>query len=200
MNSLNKPYSQACEQNYPYILQAIKTWLDQAKTVLEIGSGTGQHAVKFAKDLPHLIWQTSDVKDNHDGINQWIISANLDNLLTPVEMQIPDKIPPIIKYDLIFSANNLHIMSLSEAEYFFKVSSQRLKPNGNLIVYGPFNYNGDYTSESNARFDVWLKNNCSTSCIKDFEEVCKWGNNQQLELTNDIPMPANNRILIWQKK
>lgn len=194
-----KPFSEACERNQEPIFEYLQDLLAPSKHVLEIGSGTGQHAVYFAQRLPHLLWQTSDVEANLSGINLWLEEANLNN--TPkaltLDLDHSENIQP--EYDAIFSANTLHIVSQEQVIKFFTLVGRLLNQQGKLIVYGPFNYNGEFTSESNARFDVWLKQRDPKSGIRDFETVCELANQHNFELQNDYTMPANNRLLVWQK-
>jgi len=196
----NKPYSQSSEENKEVIFNVINPLLSQSKRVLEIASGTGQHAVYFAEKMPFLSWQTSDLIESHSGIKQWINSVNLPNILPPLELNVSETQWPNTYYDGIFSANSFHIMSKQNVTDFFKNVSAILNEKAIVIIYGPFNYNGAHTSESNANFDIWLKNRNSQSGIKDFEWCDCLAQEAQLSLIEDIEMPMNNRILVWQKK
>jgi len=196
---INRPYSEACEQNQQPILDVIQPLLRTAHTVLEIGSGTGQHAVYFAEKMPHLIWQSSDQSAYHTGIQQWIDAKNRDNVLAPLALNVSTDTWMSQQYDAVFSANTLHIMSEANVCDFFAHINAVLKPNGLLLIYGPFNYQGRYTSASNARFDQWLKSRDTLSRIKDFETVDALAKKAGLLLQQDYAMPANNRILCWQK-
>lgn len=194
----NKPYSESCDQNWRPIFAVIQPILQNSKRLLEIGSGTGQHAVYFAPELPNLVWQTSDCREYLPGIKLWLAECEADNILPPLELDVQGDWP-IEKYDAIFSANTLHIMHMPEVEAFFKGVGERLEQGGQLLVYGPFNYNGQYTSQSNAQFDIWLKQRDPLSGIRHFEEVCQLASETGLQLIEDFAMPANNRILYWQK-
>jgi cyclopropane fatty-acyl-phospholipid synthase-like methyltransferase len=167
--------------------------------VLEIGSGTGQHAVYFAPELPHLVWQTADVPQHHAGIRLWLEEAALPNVLPPLALEVNDTSWHSGRYDAVFSANTLHIMSWPEVAKFFAGVGKVLGAGGVLAVYGPFNYNGAFTSESNARFDVWLKARDPASGVRDFEAVDALARAQGLVLQQDIAMPANNRTLVWRR-
>ncbi|MDH5407086.1 MAG: class I SAM-dependent methyltransferase [Gammaproteobacteria bacterium] len=200
MLTANKPYSESCVQNCEPILSVIKPILIQYKRLLEIGSGTGQHAVYFAPELAELIWQPSDVKENLSGIQMWLDESSAENILAPIELNVTQQQWPQEHYDVVFSANSLHIMGWSEVEAFFSGIGQVLQSGGSLLVYGPFNYNGQFTSESNARFDVWLKQRDAKSGVRDFEAIDQLANKVGLKLENDYAMPANNRILHWVKQ
>ena len=171
--------------------------------VLEIGSGTGQHAVYFAKQLAHLIWQTSDQEQHHQGINLWIDEAGLDNIIAPIKLDVSkDKWPEkntTQKIDAIFSANVVHIMAWENVIDYFNYGAKLLQKDGLFILYGPFNYHGNYTSESNANFDQWLKSRDTESGIRDFEALDLLANKNKMILKYDIEMAANNRILCWEK-
>jgi cyclopropane fatty-acyl-phospholipid synthase-like methyltransferase len=194
-----KPYSESCDQNRDAILKIIKPLFKGRKNVLEIGSGTGQHAVYFAQKMPHLIWHTSDKKENHPGILAWIEEAALDNVRAPIALDVSRNEWPTHEIDIIFSANTAHIMSWPEVETLMAGVGEKLATNGLFILYGPFNYNGKFTSESNARFDQWLKNRDPLSGVRDFEELDTLAKDAGMRLENDFEMPANNRILCWRK-
>lgn len=195
----NKPFSQSCEENKQVIFQAIQGFLEARKTVLEIASGTGQHAVFFAEQMPHLSWQTSDLIESHAGIKRWIADSKLDNILPPLYLNVSEDCWPSATYDAVFSANSFHIMGKENVEDFFAHISQVLNPNAVVMIYGPFNYHGRFTSESNARFDEWLKQRNPQSGIKDFEWCNQLAEQAGLFLLDDIEMPQNNRILVWKK-
>jgi len=199
MNDI-KPYAESCAQNQTAILSILKPVFQQTKSVLEIGSGTGQHAVYFAKNLPDLNWQTSDISEYHIGIKAWIKDAELTNVATPIELDVSCSDWPATNiYDGVFSANTVHIMNWNNVKDLFTGIGKLLSVAGKFCLYGPFNYEGNYTSESNARFDQWLKNRNSESGIKDFETLDKLATAARLRLTDDFEMPANNRILVWKK-
>ena len=193
-----KQYSAACDQNKDPILKAIKPLLLNAKSVLEVGSGTGQHCVYFAKELPHLTWQASDQSMYLPSVNAWIDDAKLANTPKEIELNV-DLNWPEDKYQAIYSANTVHIMSWEMVLNFFKGVGQVLDKGGVFILYGPFNYSGQYTSQSNANFDLWLKDQNPLSAIRDFESLDELAKLHNLILTDDIEMPANNRVLVWKK-
>jgi cyclopropane fatty-acyl-phospholipid synthase-like methyltransferase len=195
---MNKPFSQACENNKVAILAALADSFSASKTVLEVGSGSGQHAVFFAPNMPWLSWQTSDILINHQGISQWLREYPAGNLLHPIKLDLNHPWP-IEKIDAIYTANTLHIISWPLVQAFFSGVSQHLNQQGKCCVYGPFNYQGQYTSESNAGFDIWLKERDSQSAIRDIEAIKALAESVGLSLENDHAMPANNRLLVFQK-
>ena len=195
----DKPFSESCVQNRAPILAVLRDVFADRSTVLEIGSGTGQHAVDFGAELPHLRWQTADVLPHHAGIQLWLDEAALPNVLPPIALDVNRQDWRNARYDAVFSANTLHIMSWPEVTQFFDGVGDVLEPGGVLVVYGPFNYNGRFTSESNARFDVWLKSRDPVSGVRDFEAVDALACAQGLVLQQDIAMPANNRTLVWKR-
>lgn len=194
-----KPYSESCEQNRAPILAILREVFADRTHVLEIGSGTGQHAVYFGAALPHLRWQTADVAQHHPGINAWLQEAALPNVVPPIGLAVNNRDWHSGRYDAVFSANTLHIMSAPEVEKFFEGVGQVLKPGGVLAVYGPFNYGGQFTSDSNVSFDQWLKSRDPSSGVRDFERVDELASQQGLTLSQDYAMPANNRMLVWIK-
>ncbi|MDB3972287.1 class I SAM-dependent methyltransferase [Candidatus Thioglobus sp.] len=194
-----KQYSAACDQNKDPILKVIKPLLLNAKSVLEVGSGTGQHCVYFARELPHLTWQASDQSMYLPSISAWIDDAKLANTPKALKLNV-DLDWPEDKYQAIYSANTVHIMSWEMVLNFFKGVGQVLDKDGVFILYGPFNYQGQYTSQSNANFDLLLKDNNPLSAIRDFEALNQLAQKVGLSLVNDFAMPANNRILCWEKQ
>ena len=197
---INKPYSESCEQNREPILAVLRELFADRRHVLEIGSGTGQHAVYFAAELPHLVWQTADVAPHHPGIRAWLEDAGLPNVRPPLALDVSHTEWRSGRYDAVFSANTLHIMGWPEVEAFFAGVAAVLEPGGVLTVYGPFNYGGAFTSESNARFDAWLKARDPASGVRDFEAVDALARAHGLVLQQDVAMPANNRTLVWRRE
>ena len=196
---MTKPFSQACENNKQPILDILSRVFATQNNVLEIGSGTGQHAVFFAKHLPYLTWQTSDLSTNHASINQWIADFPSQNIKQPLVINLAAIQPLIENIDAIYTANTLHIISWPLVQNFFKLVEKQLSLDGILCIYGPFNYQGKYTSESNANFDLWLKARDEQSGIRDFEAVCQLAKEAGLALKEDLEMPANNRVLVFKK-
>ena len=184
-----KPFSEASERNRQPILAVLKRVLANSKRVLEIGSGTGQHAAYFAPELPHLVWQASDVAENLPGIRQWVSEP------APIELDVDREWPPI-EADAVYTANTLHIMSWQQVERMFQ-GVAKLQPRL-LCVYGPFHYGGKPTSESNARFDAMLRSRDPASGVRNFEAVVALATQAGLTLAEDNAMPANNRLLVLE--
>jgi hypothetical protein len=194
-----KPFSQSCENNKEPILRVIESVFCRPVTVWEIGSGTGQHACHFARNLSHVEWQPTDRSENIAGIKLWREDARLPNLKPPLTLDVNDAAWPCAGIDALFTANTLHIMSRDEVGILFARLADYLNAEASVCIYGPFNYNGAYTSDSNAGFDQWLKNRDPLSGIRDFEDIVSWAANAGMELVNDVTMPANNRLLVLQK-
>ncbi len=197
-----KPYSEACERNRAPILDVLREAFAAAREVLEIGSGTGQHAVYFAQHLPHLTWHASDLPEHHAGINAWIAEAGVANLrapVAPVALDVRDARWPVPAVDAVFTANTLHIMDWAAVQAVFLGVAQVLNPGGTFAVYGPFNYGGQFTSDSNARFDALLRSRGVGSGLRDFEAVDALARGSGLRFVRDVPMPANNRTLVWRR-
>lgn len=193
-----KPYADACDENKAPILTVLVRLFQDVRSVLEIGSGTGQHAVHFAAAMPWITWQTSDLEANHPGISAWLEESALPNLRDPITLDVGG-VWPVAEYDGVFSANTTHIMSWPEVEQMFQGIGHVLKPGGCFALYGPFNYLGDYTSESNRRFDQWLKSRDPLSGIRDFEALNGLAGANNLQFSEDVEMPVNNRILVWHR-
>jgi len=197
---MSKPNSPSCERNQQVILDALKIIIKPTdKHLLEIGSGTGQHAIFMAPYFPKLQWHTADLLGNHEGINLWLSDADIENISVPIEYEAGKTNFPEIDVDIIFTANTLHIMSWKNVQLLINQWSENLKQGSQIIIYGPFNYNGQFTSESNVRFDVWLKDRNHFSGIREFEIIVNLMTNVGINLINDIEMPANNRLLHFRK-
>lgn len=194
-----KPYAESCEQNRDPILAVLREVFADRKQVLEIASGTGQHAVYFGRELPHLSWQTSELAVNHEGIRAWLDEAALPNVLPPLAIDVTDAAWPLATVDAIFNANTVHIVSWPAVERMFVGIGRVLAVGGCLCLYGPFNYGGNFTSESNALFDAWLKSRDPNSGVRDFEAVNDLAESHGMVLLRDVAMPANNRTLVWRK-
>lgn len=199
------PFSQACENNKQPILSVLQKELAEAAHVLEVGSGTGQHSVYFAPRLAHLTWQTSDVLANHAAIYAWHTAHPATNLYAPLAFDLSvDSVPinPETKgsYDALFTANTLHIIAWPLVERLFVLAGEILPLHGKLIVYGPFNENGNYTSASNQQFDMSLRQRDPNSGIRNKEDVVALANTHHLTLTNMYVLPTNNQILVFRKQ
>jgi cyclopropane fatty-acyl-phospholipid synthase-like methyltransferase len=193
-----KPYSEACERNRGPILEVLRAHFADRRHVLEVGSGTGQHAVHFAAALPQLTWQTSDVAPSLPGIRLWLEESALANLPQPIALDVTGSWPAA-RFDAVFTANTLHIMGWPEVCTLFAALPQVLTADAALAVYGPFNYGGRFTSPSNASFDAWLKERSPHSGIRDFAAVDELARSIGFALVEDRPMPANNRTLVWRR-
>jgi len=194
-----KPHAPSCDRNQEPILDVLLRHFSARKQALEIGSGTGQHAVYFGAALPGITWQTSDRAENLPGIRMWLDEAALPNVLQPLELDVTGPWPRG-PYDAVFTANTLHIMSWAEVQTLFDALEQVMADDSVLAIYGPFNYGGKFTSDSNAAFDVWLKQQYSAaSGIRDFEAVDALARSIGFELVRDYEMPANNRTLVWAR-
>jgi cyclopropane fatty-acyl-phospholipid synthase-like methyltransferase len=194
-----KQYSEACEQNRDPILAILRKAFADSREILEIGSGTGQHAVYFARHLPQLRWHCSDLPENHPGINAWIDEAGLDNLERPIALDVTGTQWPTRTFDGVFSANTTHIMNWTAVLAMLDGIGRILAADGVFCLYGPFNYDGQYTSPSNARFDSWLKQRDPGSGIRNFEDLDSKARLNGLQLHADYEMPVNNRLLVWRK-
>lgn len=195
-----KPNAPSCERNQGVILEVLKTIIKSTdKNLLEIGSGTGQHAVFMASHFPELLWHTSDLLENHCGINQWIEDSHLKNIASPIIFESGLSGFPEMAVDVVYTANTLHIMSWENVQCLINQLCLNLKQGSQIVIYGPFNYSGKYTSESNVMFDVWLKEKQPHSGIRDFESIVSLMSIGGISLVQDIEMPSNNRILHFQK-
>lgn len=194
-----KPYAESCDINQGPILEVLRKLFADRRHVLELASGTGQHAVHFGRALSHLTWQTSELEQNHAGIQAWLDEAQLPNVLAPLHIDANDEHWPAGRFDAVFNANTVHILSWPQVEKLFAGIGRSLESGGILCLYGPFNYGGKFTSDSNARFDQWLKSRDPKSGVRDFEALNTLAAQQGMVLLKDIEMPINNRTLVWQR-
>lgn len=195
---MDKPSAPSCERNRDPILEVLRSHFADRRQVLEIGSGTGQHAVYFASAMPHLQWQCTDRAEYLPGIRQWLDEAALPNTPAPFVLDVSGPWP-VGGHDAVFSANTLHIMSWAEVERLFHQLGRVTTDDAKLAIYGPFNYDGRYTSESNAAFDDWLQARGEHMRIRDAEAVDALAEAAGFELIDDVAMPANNRLRTWQR-
>ena len=194
-----KPFAESAEQNREPILAVLREVFADRADVLEIASGTGQHAVHFGAALPHLTWRPSELPDNLAGIQAWLDEAALANVMPPVALDVNAPDWPVGPVDAVFNANTVHIVAWPAVECLFAGIGRVLAPGGVLCLYGPFNYGGRFTSDSNARFDAWLKARDPASGVRDFEALDRLAEAQGLRLWRDIEMPVNNRTLVWRR-
>lgn len=192
----DKPFSQACENNKSFIVGQLKKYFSKASCALEIGSGTGQHAVYFAEHLPHLQWYCADQVDYHDGINAWIDDFPSENLHRPIALKFPFDDLPNINFDAVFTANTAHIMLQDQVISMMQKVSNGLARNGVFCQYGPFTIKGEFSSQSNIDFHQHLLNE-GCGGYRGIEELQIWA--PQLRLVEVVPMPANNVMLVWHK-
>lgn len=198
-------FSESCERNKDAILPVLQSYFADVVRVLEIGSGSGQHALFFSQHLPHLTWQPSDQPAMLPALQQNLSASTLTdlptaNLAPPLALDVLQKPWPSLESDAVFTANSLHIMSTAGVEALFAGISKRLTNPGYVCIYGPFNYKGQFTSDSNARFDRWLKDRDPRSGIRDFEWIEQLADVAGLRLLDDVAMPANNRVLVFRRR
>ena len=209
-----RPFSQACANNQAPILAVLEQAFADRRQVLEIGSGTGQHSVYFAPRLPHLVWQTSDLPEHHAGIAAWHAAQPAPNLRAPITFDLQDSIWPqtadgVVNdavdgaagggFDAVFTSNTSHIVAWPLVERMFALVGQHLPVGGVFAIYGPFNYESQFTSDSNRAFDAWLRQRDAASGIRDLEALQALGLQHGLKLVQDHAMPANNRTLVFHK-
>jgi hypothetical protein len=194
-----KPHSPASERNREPILAVLRDFFADRLQVLEIGSGTGQHAVHFAAAMPWLIWQASDRAEHLRGIRTWLDEAELPNTPAPLTLDVADGPWPTGPFDALFSANTLHIMGWPEVEALFDALPRVATPDAKLAIYGPFNVAGRFSSDSNATFDASLKARAPQMGIRDGAAVDALALAAGFALVEDVAMPANNRLRLWRR-
>jgi SAM-dependent methyltransferase len=196
----DKPFAPASERNSPPILDVIREEFSDFETILEIGSGTGQHAVHFGGALGHLSWQTSDVAENHAGIQAWLRGAALSNVREPLALDVLTDRWPERRYDGVFSANTAHIMSFDAVEKMFELVSSVLNDHGAFVLYGPFRQGGEFNTLSNAEFHKSLQQRDPEMGIRHLEDLDRLAAGGGMQRTRLYALPANNHIAVWAKK
>ncbi len=199
LNHADLPVAESCLRNQQPIFEVLQQELSDGDVVLEIGSGTGQHAAYVTQRLPQVRWQPSEMAENIANINAWRASVQADNFLPPLVLDITQELWPVKQVDAVFSANVVHFVGWDKVRSMMAGIGRVLKDTGLAIFYGPYNYNGEFTSGGNRQLDQWLKSRDPASGIKDFEQVVMTARKEKLRLLKDIAMPANNRILVMQK-
>lgn len=194
-----RPYSEYAARNAAAILEILEREFRDSQRVLEIGSGTGQHAVSFAAALDHLHWQTSDLDENHAGINAWIESSQLDNVRAPVSMDVRTATLDEGSYDAVYSSNTAHIMGIDGVESMFSLVGATLRAGGIFCLYGPFRCGGQFNSQSNAEFDSNLRGRDPVMGIRDLETLDRFAGAFGLRRQRLYAVPSNNYVVVWRK-
>jgi len=194
-----KPFAAPTERNSQAILGVLREEFQGVGSVLEIGSGTGQHAVYFGRELDWLEWQTSDVQDNHEGIEAWLSEAALANVHPPLRLDVREADLTNQGYDGVFSSNTAHIMGPEAVARMFALVARVLAGGGKFILYGPFRQHGQFNTKSNEQFDQSLRQRDPAMGIRDLEELDKLAHNGDLFRQRLYAVPANNHIAVWVK-
>jgi len=191
-------FSQAADNNKAAILEVLAEQLPRQARLIEIGSGAGQHAIHMAAALNHVLWQPTDVATVLPMLTSNISEYGAANILSPTALDLATQEWPVQTYDCVYSANVMHIVSTELGENLIRGAAKMLTADGMLALYGPFKYEGNFTSSSNADFDLWLKARDEQSGIRDFEWVHDLAARSGLQLLLDQRMPANNQALIFK--
>ena len=195
----DKPFSEYAERNGAPILEVLRNEFANSTSVLEIGSGTGQHAARFAKMLPFLQWQTSDRSENHDGIRAWVKDSGLANLLPPLSLDVLTGAVPATSCDAVFSSNTAHIMSIEAVQKMFAIVGNALTDRGVFCLYGPFRQDGEFNTSSNATFHKTLCLRNPEMGIRHLESLDDYARDNNMSRVRLYAMPANNHIAVWHK-
>lgn len=197
MNTI--PFSSAAERNRQPILDQLRELLPQRGKVLEIGSGTGQHATFFTRNLPGLTWQPSDREENLAGLEACFSAEANERILPLLKLDVIHDPWEGCSYDAVYSANTAHIMSWEAVVAMFAGVAAHLVTGGKFCLYGPFNIDNLSTSQSNVRFDAHLRAQDSQMGIRDMGAIEALANVYHMQLDQKIAMPANNFILVFAK-
>lgn len=196
----DKLFSEYAERNGVPILDVLALEFASSTAVLEIGSGTGQHAARFAAALPHLRWQSSDLDENHASINAWVDDSDLDNLLPPLLLDVRTAGKFTARFDAAYSANTAHIMSFEAVDKMFSLLGATLDDGGVFCLYGPFRQGGEFNTQSNAAFHRSLRSQDAAMGIRHLEDLDELGESNGLSRVRLYSMPANNHLAVWHKE
>lgn len=197
--SMNKSDTPS-DRNQAPIFEILKEVVTEGdRNIFEIGSGSAQHAIYMAPKLPGVTWITSDITENHKMIKASLEAAKIPNIRGPFQFEVGKDDFPRIPFDIVFTANTLHIMSWKNCKTLMKNLGNRLREGSQVVIYGPFNYDGKFTSESNEKFDQWLKERNPESGIRAFEDINNNMTKNGFTLYKDFEMPANNRTLVFTR-
>ncbi len=195
-----KPFAEYAARNAAPILEVLRREFRDHSHVLEIGSGTGQHAVVFGAELPRLRWQTSDLDENHEGIMAWLQSAGLDNVEVPLSVDVRSATLDASTYDAAFSSNTAHIMDIDAVEKMFRLVGSALQPGGVFCLYGPFRVGGRFNTSSNEAFDENLRHRDPVMGIRDLEQLDEFASSAGMSRQRLYAVPSNNYVAVWQKE
>ncbi len=197
---MSKPFAAAAKRKTGAILTVLKSEFASREAILEIGSGTGQHAVTFAQQLSHLRWQPSDVGQYCAGIAAWVAEAGLPNVAAPIVLDVLDAPRVSEPFDGVYSANTAHIMSADAVGEMFSLVGNLLPPGGVFALYGPFRQHGQYNTDSNAAFDRSLRQRDVGMGIRDLEWLDELAQDAGMNRTRLYAMPANNHLAVWSRR
>ena len=197
---MEKQFNPSADRNKEAICEVLKIYTQPSfNKVIEIGSGTGQHAVYICSQLKFLTWQPTDLRENLENIKQWISDSSITNIKDPIRLNVGKDDFPKGRFDIAFTSNTLHIMSWKQNKAYFKLLGKRLRSGSKAMFYGPFNYDGQFISDGNRHLDLILKEQNESSGIRNFEDICSNMFKNGFELCSDHNMPANNRLLVFTK-
>ncbi len=194
------PSAPAAERNFEPILGVLRGEFADVRRVLEIGSGTGQHAAGFARELPWLDWQPTEVESQVPVVARWVGAMSLPNLKSPLELDVDASCPLDERYDGAFSANTAHIMSEASVARSFELLGACLEDGARYCLYGPFKEHGEFSTDSNERFDAHLRQIESAMGIRDIEALDAYARKAALERIRQYAMPGNNLIVVYEKR
>lgn len=198
----NALYFPATARNRNAIAEVLETFLPMSGTVLEIGSGSGEHVIYFAERFNTLTWQPSDPDANHrKSIQAWIRAGSIvrKNILPPLSIDISASRLPPLRADTIICINVIHISPWKTTRGLLRNAAKLLPKGGNLYLYGPYKINGEHTAPSNQAFDSSLKAQNRSWGVRELEQVLEEANRNGLHLIRNIGMPANNQSIILRK-
>jgi hypothetical protein len=195
-----RPFAGSAVRNAPPLLEVLQREFRDCHEVLEIGSGTGQHAVAFAAAMPHLEWQTSDLEEHHAGMRSWIGDAGIDNVRAPLALDVRSASVMPASVDAVFSANTAHIMGIDAVRAMFSLVGNALRTTGVFCLYGPFRIGGSFNTASNEQFDMSLRQRDPVMGVRDIEILDEFGESCGLVRRRLYAVPSNNHVAVWVRR
>ncbi len=193
--------SPAAERNKQPILEQLERLLPATGTVLEIASGTGQHALHFARELPAFVWQPTETDEGlHAALERRVAAAALPNLSPPRRFDVLDAATPAFAPDAVLCVNMIHIAPWSATDGLFRHGARLLPRAGSpLILYGPYKIDGEHTAPSNEAFDASLRSRNPEWGVRDLDAVTEVARQHGFELVERVGMPANNFVVVFRR-
>ncbi|HVU02868.1 MAG TPA: DUF938 domain-containing protein [Polyangiaceae bacterium] len=195
-----KRHFPAADRNRAPILETLRTIFPKTCRVLEVGSGTGQHAAFFTAEEPGWVWQPTDFSaENVASVEAYRVESGRPNFLPTIQLDARSDEWPEGPFDAVYSANVIHISPWEVAEGLFRGSARVLAPSGVLVLYGPFRFGGTFTADSNAAFDDKLRREDASWGVRDLDDLNREARANGFLAGTVLERPANNHVIVFER-